>query len=161
MIIHYQQQKKHIPDHALWRFCYDIYQKPPVEQACLALQEHCKVNVNIVLSCIWWAQQGYGVLSQNQLASLNQLLSSWQQRITWGLRRCRQKIKKDSTPSWRSLRQHLLQTELLSEKIQLCLIYERLDYNRSQLRRSSQRSKDAVQNISHYFAVLGRQVNEN
>lgn len=54
-----------------WKFCLQHHNKPEVQQACLALQEIHKGNINIALLLAWLEYSEYS-LSKNSLAALRQ-----------------------------------------------------------------------------------------
>ena len=46
---------RHAP-HPFWRFSLRVYRAAGVQQACLALQEDCGADVNLLLLCGWLVQ---------------------------------------------------------------------------------------------------------
>ena len=42
-----------LPSSRFWDFSLEIYAKPGVAQACLALQDECGADVNLLLFCCW------------------------------------------------------------------------------------------------------------
>ena len=55
-------------DNAFWRFSLRTYRAPGVEAACLALQERCGADVNLLLFCGWVGREGR-VLDEASLRS--------------------------------------------------------------------------------------------
>ena len=48
---------RHAP-HPFWRFSLRVYRAAGVQQACLALQEDCGADVNLLLLCGWQGLDG-------------------------------------------------------------------------------------------------------
>ncbi len=58
-----------------WRFSLATYRKPGVATACLALQDECGVDVNLMLFLLWLAANGRQ-LSVDNIKELDQAVHS-------------------------------------------------------------------------------------
>ena len=67
----------------LWEFSLEFYAQPGVASACLALQDRCGVDVNVLLLMCWCGLQGVCIDS----ASLARLLSDSGGNVTLAARR--------------------------------------------------------------------------
>ncbi|MDH3663142.1 MAG: TIGR02444 family protein [Alphaproteobacteria bacterium] len=80
------------PDSAFWTFSVDLYDRPGVEAACLALQDRRGLNVNLLLFALWLADCGVA-LDQPTLARANAAVASWQAEIIDPLRGVRLQLR--------------------------------------------------------------------
>ncbi|WP_017902611.1 TIGR02444 family protein [Pseudomonas asplenii] len=71
----------------LWTFSLDIYAKPDVEKACLALQEH-GADVCLLLCAAWLGARGIRY-EPGRLASLREIAQPWQEQVVQPLRQLR------------------------------------------------------------------------
>ena len=81
-----------LPDHPLWDFSLEIYARPGVEVACLALQNDYGADINVLLAAIWTGTQGVRL----RAADLDRLMSAvaeWHDRVVHPLRTVRQDMK--------------------------------------------------------------------
>lgn len=75
----------------LWSFSLDLYARPGVEQACLALQ-NAGANVCLLLCGLWLAQRGVAC-DEHRLAQLRQLTGTWDTEVVQPLRTLRTQWK--------------------------------------------------------------------
>ena len=80
------------PANPFWRYSLRTYRSPGVEQACLALQERCGADVNLLLFCGWTGRQGR-VLDAQDLSAAIDRVGAWQSEVIAPLRRARRAIK--------------------------------------------------------------------
>jgi len=116
------------PQSAFWTFSTDLYDRPGVEAACLALQDRHDLDVNLLLWALWLAECGV-VLDAPTLERGRVAIASWQGEIIDPLRaarrRLRQRIEQDHAEDiagqWprqvEALRQNILALELDCEHL--------------------------------------------
>ena len=80
------------PDSELWSFSEQTYALPEVENICLKLQNDYDADINIILYCIWAAQQSV-VLNEDDARLLIKTTEPWQQNILKPLRDARKMMK--------------------------------------------------------------------
>ncbi len=73
---------------SFWRFSLRSYRDPAVRVACLALQDDCGADVNLLLYCCWHARRGR-TLDSGELGSAIAAVASWQERVVLPLRAAR------------------------------------------------------------------------
>jgi len=78
-----------------WDFSLALYRQPGVQEACLDLQDHAGLDVNLLLYCCWAGQGGH-VFTHNELRRLQGLSANWQGGILRPFRQIRQRIGKES-----------------------------------------------------------------
>ena len=109
-------------ENKLWSFALTIYQRDAVAPACLDLQEHCKIDVPLMLCAVFACLQGKAI-SDEDLTQLHNLASPWQSDIVQSLRRIRTQLKTSPSPApnavTEDLRGKVKAAELAAEKIQL------------------------------------------
>jgi uncharacterized protein (TIGR02444 family) len=109
-------------ENKLWSFAVTIYQRDAVAPACLDLQEHCQIDVPLMLCAVFACLQGKAV-SDEDLTQLHNLASPWQSDIVQSLRRIRTQLKTGPSPApnavTEDLRGKVKAAELAAEKIQL------------------------------------------
>ena len=109
-------------ENKLWSFAVTIYQRDAVAPACLDLQEHCQIDVPLMLCAVFACLQGKAV-SDEGLTQLHNLASPWQSDIVQSLRRIRTQLKTGPSPApnavTEDLRGKVKAAELAAEKIQL------------------------------------------
>ena len=109
-------------ENKLWSFALTIYQRDAVAPACLDLQEHCQIDVPLMLCAVFACLQGKAI-SDEDLTQLHNLASPWQSDIVQSLRRIRTRLKTGPSPApnavTEDLRDKVKAAELAAEKIQL------------------------------------------
>jgi uncharacterized protein (TIGR02444 family) len=88
-----------IPDNRgspFWRFSLRIYRQPGVADACIALQDECGVDVNVLLFFLWLAADKKLVPALNARAACEQA-ALWHDDVVVPLRTLRRKLKAGST----------------------------------------------------------------
>ena len=63
-----------------WRFSLRTYGAPGVARACLALQDACGADVNLLLFCCWLGVEGRG-LNKRLLRRTLAAVSAWQSEV--------------------------------------------------------------------------------
>lgn len=116
------------PESAFWTFSADLYERPGVEAACLALQDRRGIDVNLLLWALWLADCGV-VLDAPTLERGKAAIASWQTAVVAPLRHVRRELRQrieganteDIAGKWphhvEALRQKILALELDGEHL--------------------------------------------
>jgi uncharacterized protein (TIGR02444 family) len=104
-----------------WRFSLRTYRQPRVADACIALQDECGVDVNVLLFFLWLAADKKRVPALNARAVCEQA-ALWHDDVVAPLRSLRRKLKAGSTLVERHtaelFRTRIKATELEAERLQ-------------------------------------------
>ena len=111
-----------------WRFSLRTYRAPGVQEACLALQERCGADVNLLLFCGWVGSDGRA-LDEASLRSAVGRVGHWQSEVIAPLRLARRGLKRqladDAVAALAaSLRKRVLTLELELERVEQALLAE-------------------------------------
>ncbi|UZE17779.1 TIGR02444 family protein [Pseudomonas sp. B21-054] len=100
----------------LWSFSLDLYAKPGVEPACLALQ-NAGANVCLLLCGLWLERRGV-TCNEQRLQQLRQLTEPWDAEVVRPLRSLRSQWKTSALQdtALNSLREQLKGLELEAER---------------------------------------------
>lgn len=104
-----------------WTFSLSLYRTPGVPAACIALQDECGVDVNVLLFALWLASQGRA-LKPHDLAQADSAVAAWREEAVRPLRAARRFLKEapaafDAVAS-AALRDKVKAAELESERLQ-------------------------------------------
>lgn len=120
------------PDSELWRFALQVYARPGVAQACLALQARHRLDVNLLLYALWVGARRGAVLSDAEWRLAERAVRAWHRRIVKGLRALRVDLKAmievlgpDRQPEARAIRAGVKGLELDAEHLELMLLEAR------------------------------------
>jgi uncharacterized protein (TIGR02444 family) len=80
------------PRELFWDYSVALYGRPGVEAACLELQQRHRIDVNLVLLCLWLAERGTA-LDGEALARLCHAADRWQLEVVRPLRTLRRRLK--------------------------------------------------------------------
>lgn len=106
------------PPSPFWDFSLDFYAGPGVKQACLALQDECGLDVNLVLLAVWLARAGRHI--EPALAQHLQALSDRHQTsIMQPLRAARRALDPDAAEPWLAPRVARQRRSLLAVELEL------------------------------------------
>ena len=75
-----------------WRFSLHFYRQAGVSDACIALQDNCRVDVNLLLFLFWLAA-GKRQLSAADVKRLDEAVRSWRDLTIVPIRDARRKLK--------------------------------------------------------------------
>ena len=75
-----------------WDFSLELYAQPDVARACVALQDGCDADVNLMLFALWAARQGVR-LTQADLTRVDAAVQGWRSRVVRPLRAVRRALK--------------------------------------------------------------------
>jgi uncharacterized protein (TIGR02444 family) len=80
------------PRDLFWDYSVALYARPGVEAACLELQQRHRIDVNLVLLCLWLGERGTA-LDGEALARLCHAADRWQLEVVRPLRTLRRRLK--------------------------------------------------------------------
>jgi uncharacterized protein (TIGR02444 family) len=75
-----------------WRFSLNYYKQTGVSDACIALQDQCGVDVNLLLFLFWLASERQ-TLSADEVQKLDATIKSWRELTIVPIRDVRRKLK--------------------------------------------------------------------
>lgn len=81
------------PGHDFWRYSLRKYREAGVESACLALQDQCGADVNLLLWCGWMAGRGIR-LDKRRLRQAIARVHTWQAQVVVPLRQARRALRR-------------------------------------------------------------------
>jgi uncharacterized protein (TIGR02444 family) len=113
------------PTSALWNYAVELYGRPGVRDACLALQDRAGADVNLLLLACWLGATGRR-LDPAALARLRTDTLAWQEAVVRPLRTARRELKRrlaELNPALRpplaAARARLAEVELAAERAEL------------------------------------------
>jgi uncharacterized protein (TIGR02444 family) len=140
-----------------WRFSLRTYRRPGVAQACLALQDECGADVNVLLYCCWMGSRGK-CLDRRGVRSAMSAVGRWQDEVVRPLRRARRAIRKDprgcTAEQATALRQHIAAAELDAEYLEQQLLAAEASRASPAVGSDAPRAA-AANNLSRYVEALG------
>jgi uncharacterized protein (TIGR02444 family) len=146
--------------HPFWDFSLSVYGADGVAPACIALQERCGVDVNVLLFCIWIGVSGRGTLSSTDLADAVEAVAAWNRDVVCGLRAVRRWMKDARTGVARglseALRRQIVEIEVACEHAeQLALGHAVTRAAPPSMPGVDRLAGDAIANSALYFRRLG------
>jgi|SRR5689334_200125 uncharacterized protein (TIGR02444 family) len=115
-------------DTPFWRFSLNFYRQAGVAETCIALQDECGVDVNLMLFLLWLAANGRQ-LSVDNIKELDQAVHSWRDLTIIPIREIRRKLKAASTlveaGKQEAFRTKVKAVELEAERLQQEALYAR------------------------------------
>ena len=109
-----------------WRFSLQFYGQSGVSDACIALQDGCGVDVNLLLFLFWLASERQA-LSADEVKKLDATIKSWRELTIIPIRDTRRKLKGAKTfvdpAKQEALRDKVKAVELEAEKLQQEALY--------------------------------------
>lgn len=113
---------------SFWRFSLRTYRASGVQEACLALQDGCGVDVNLLLFCAWTGLGGHA-LDDASLRSAVGRVGQWQAEVIAPLRLARRGLKRQMADGAVAgiaapLRKRVLALELELERVEQALLAE-------------------------------------
>lgn len=79
-----------------WRFSLNFYRQTGVSDACIALQDGCGIDVNLLLFLLWLASESRQ-LSPDDVKTLDDRVRSWRERTIIPIRDTRRNLKGAAT----------------------------------------------------------------
>jgi uncharacterized protein (TIGR02444 family) len=109
-----------------WRFSLKFYGQTGVSDACIALQDGCGIDVNLLLFLFWLASERQE-LSPDEVKKLDATIKSWRELTIIPIRDTRRKLKGAKTfvdpAKQEALRDKVKAVELEAEKLQQEALY--------------------------------------
>ena len=109
-----------------WRFSLHFYRQAEVSDACIALQDECGVDVNLLLFLFWLAAGGRR-LSAADVKRLDETVRGWRDLTIAPIREARRKLKGASTlvqpQKQEAFRTKIKAIELEAERLQQEALY--------------------------------------
>jgi uncharacterized protein (TIGR02444 family) len=139
-----------------WRFSLKFYRQPSVSEACIALQDGCGVDVNLMLFLLWLASDDRQ-LSAGEVKMLDDNVRDWRNLTIIPIRDVRRKLKDAPTlveiGTQEAFRNKVKAVELEAEKLQQEALYA---FAKSgPLGTEASPTVAALANILAYESVLG------
>jgi len=111
-----------------WRWSLRVYRAPGVQEACLALQDRCGADVNLLLFCGWVGLAGRA-LDQRLLRQATACVGRWQAEVVAPLRAVRRTLKHGASTGPTAepalaLRRRIAALELEAESVEQALLFE-------------------------------------
>jgi uncharacterized protein (TIGR02444 family) len=155
-----QHQKKGIfMPNLFWDFSVNIYGHDGVPAACLALQENCEIDVNMILFCCWAGEIGAGRLDVQDLRTALGAINGWHREIVRGLRMVRNHLTTGfrgfDDEIVRTFRQKILNLELESERMEQDRLLGTISLSSNANASPQQRATDTAANLANYFTLSG------
>ena len=105
----------------LWRFSLEVYRRPGVANACIALQDEHGVDVNVLLCLLWLAAAGRRV-SPAEVRAIDAGVAQWRDAVVVPLRALRRGLRTPpplSDPgATEALRERVKAVELEAERLE-------------------------------------------
>jgi uncharacterized protein (TIGR02444 family) len=109
-----------------WRFSLNFYRQPGVSDACIALQDDCGVDVNLLLFLFWLASDGQ-MVAPSEVKRLDDKVRDWRNLTIIPIRDTRRKLKGAATlveaGKQEALRNKVKAVELEAERLQQEALY--------------------------------------
>jgi uncharacterized protein (TIGR02444 family) len=110
-----------------WRFSLHFYRQAGVSDACIALQDDCGVDVNLLLFLFWLASDGR-LLTADEVKKLDDKVRTWRELTIIPIRDTRRKLKGAATlvepGKQEAFRNKVKAIELDAERLQQEALYE-------------------------------------
>ncbi len=148
------------PDHPFWDFSLQVYSRDGVGVACIRLQDHHGIDVNIMLFCLWLGESGRGIVEAQEMDALRAVSDRWNNEVVKKLRAVRQGLKTDFPDVSESLRENLRAqvqaTEIDAEHLEQVLLAGSIERPAAEgALTAEKRAGDANANFKLYLDTLG------
>ncbi|MBI3706192.1 MAG: TIGR02444 family protein [Proteobacteria bacterium] len=140
------------PSSRFWDFTLSVYKKDGVAMACIALQDRRRLDVNLLLLCLFAGANGRA-LREDELAGIDAAIAPWRQHVIHPLRGVRRWLKEQTLLPKEladAVRRGVLGQEIESEGVQQRLMEARLA-----IPAGAPDPHVAGANLARYFAVAG------
>jgi uncharacterized protein (TIGR02444 family) len=140
-----------------WRFSLHFYRQGGVSDACIALQDDCGVDVNLLLFLFWLASTGRMVTAE-EVKKFDDQVRGWRELTIIPIRDTRRKLKGAKTlvdpVKQEALRDKVKAVELSAEKLQQEALY---DFTKSgPLGSAAPQGEAARSNVAAYEHAMGK-----
>lgn len=109
-----------------WQFSLKFYRQTGVSDACIALQDGCGIDVNLLLFLLWLASERRQV-SPDEVKKLDDQVRSWRELTIVPIRDTRRKLKGAATlveaEQQEAFRNKVKAVELEAEQLQQAALY--------------------------------------
>jgi uncharacterized protein (TIGR02444 family) len=143
-------------ENPFWRFSLKFYRQEGVSDACIALQDGCGVDVNLLLFLFWLASAGRQ-LSSSDVKRLDSEVGTWRDRTIVPIRNIRRALKGATTlvepGKQEAFRTKVKAVELEAERLQQEALYEATQ--RGALGIEAAPPTAARANVAAYAGALG------
>lgn len=137
----------------LWAYSLRLYRKPGVAPACIALQDRCGVDVNVLLFCLWMGACGRGVAPAAMRLAVG-VSREWTAHVVAPLRQTRRFLKPLGVPAFRRA---VARVELAAERLEQDMLVRLAPRaGRAPLRPSLAAARQAAANIARYSTYWRR-----
>jgi uncharacterized protein (TIGR02444 family) len=138
-----------------WRFSLHFYRQPGVSDACIALQDDCGVDVNLLLFLLWLADDGQ-LLPAHEVRKLDDKVRDWRNLTIIPIREVRRKLKGARTlvdpGKQEAFRNKVKAIELEAERLQQEALYAFAES--APLGKHAEPSAAAHGNVSAYERIM-------
>jgi uncharacterized protein (TIGR02444 family) len=145
---------------AFWCFSLRTYRQPGVADACLALQDECGADVNLLLYCCWLGSARRRLDAKSARSAIA-AVARWQDEIVQPLRRARRAIRKDPAGEVAEaallLRRKIAAAELDAEYLEQRLLAAEAKRATVAAATAMPPKRIAAANLEDYLAALGVQ----
>ncbi|MFC7048881.1 TIGR02444 family protein [Emcibacter nanhaiensis] len=108
-----------------WEYSLEVYGNARAAEACLALQNNCQANANLLLFFTWIARRHGRLIDLAACALCDRCISGIDTTIVSSLRSARQAIDKMTTdPALQEIRKKILDLELEAENLVQSRLFE-------------------------------------
>jgi uncharacterized protein (TIGR02444 family) len=140
-----------------WRFSLNLYRQAGVSDACIALQDDCGIDVNLLLFLLWLASEGRQV-SPDEVKTFDDRVRSWRELTIIPIRDTRRKLKGVATlvepGKQEAFRNKVKTVELEAEQLQQEALY---NFTKSGPLGAQAAPKPAARaNIAGYARAMGK-----
>jgi uncharacterized protein (TIGR02444 family) len=143
-----------------WEFSLEVYGRPGVSEACIALQDGAALDVNLILFCLWCAVQGPGVLDPGDMQRALRVAAPWQDGVVAPMRAARRAARKMKTGGGAGLfaaafQRDVLATELSAERVEQWLLLDIVGDREPDGRSEPEALRAACANLGAYLSAAG------
>jgi uncharacterized protein (TIGR02444 family) len=140
-----------------WQFSIKFYAVPGVAEACIALQDHAQVDVNILFYLLWNATQGRA-FNAADITEIEHRIGPWREMAVIPIRNIRRALKAPplamAPEAAESLRTRIKAAELEAERLQQEALYGLAESSRLG-RPAPSKAEAARDSVSSYQGVIG------
>jgi uncharacterized protein (TIGR02444 family) len=140
-----------------WQFSIKFYAVPGVAEACIALQDQAKVDVNILFYLLWNATQGRA-FNAADITEIEHRIGPWREIAVVPIRNIRRALKAPppvmEPAATEGLRTRIKAAELEAERLQQEALYGLAESSRLG-RPAPSKAEAARDSISSYQGVIG------
>ena len=144
-----------------WSFAVDLYARPAVSEACLALQDRLGGDVCLLLFALFIAREQQIGLASSDLASLDDAVADWRREVIGPLRSVRRRLKlaphPAPSPHTKAVRQHVQHAEIAAEQIELAMLARCLERRPPVADTLSADAAAVLDRLAQFFALRSGQ----